>query len=110
VAVKNIAEKLLAYGFLNWKLIVSRDFHFGWHEHLYTKISDNVIQSDELTQNGFSAIKVLKGCKVMLCTLSMLSSPLLKIAGIIRNVPLHTLVVDEASQIEVGYIRTTKYF
>jgi len=30
VAVKNIAEKLVSVGFLNWKLLVSKDFHFGW--------------------------------------------------------------------------------
>lgn len=30
VAVKNIAEKLADISFLNWKLLVSTDFHFGW--------------------------------------------------------------------------------
>ena len=30
VAVKNIAEKLADVGFLNWKLLVSTDFHVGW--------------------------------------------------------------------------------
>ncbi|EMD31315.1 hypothetical protein CERSUDRAFT_100509 [Gelatoporia subvermispora B] len=30
VAVKNIAEKLADVGFLNWKLLVSRDFHEDW--------------------------------------------------------------------------------
>lgn len=30
VAVKNIAEKLLGVGFMDWKLLVSRDFHFEW--------------------------------------------------------------------------------
>lgn len=30
VAVKNIAEKLADCGILNWKLVVSRDFHLGW--------------------------------------------------------------------------------
>ena len=30
VAVKNIAEKLTKVGFLDWKLLVSADFHLGW--------------------------------------------------------------------------------
>ena len=30
VAVKNIAEKLMSIGFENWKLLVSKDFHYGW--------------------------------------------------------------------------------
>lgn len=30
VAVKNIAEKLFADGFTDWKLLVSKDFHFDW--------------------------------------------------------------------------------
>jgi regulator of nonsense transcripts 1 len=31
VAVKNIAEKLLDSGLTNWKLLVSKDFHFDWY-------------------------------------------------------------------------------
>ena len=30
VAVKNIAEKLVDVGFLDWKILVSKDFHFEW--------------------------------------------------------------------------------
>ena len=30
VAVKNVAEKLVDSGFLDFKLLVSRDFHFDW--------------------------------------------------------------------------------
>jgi len=30
VAVKNVAEKLVESGFLDFKLLVSRDFHFDW--------------------------------------------------------------------------------
>jgi regulator of nonsense transcripts 1 len=30
VAVKNIAEKLFDSGFTNWKLLVSKDFHYEW--------------------------------------------------------------------------------
>ena len=30
VAVKNIAEKLGSVGFGDWRLLVSKDFHFDW--------------------------------------------------------------------------------
>lgn len=30
IAVKNIAEKLADVEFLDWRLLVSKDFHFGW--------------------------------------------------------------------------------
>lgn len=30
VAVKNIAEKLFDSGFMDWKLLVSKDFHYDW--------------------------------------------------------------------------------
>jgi hypothetical protein len=115
VAVKNIAEKLMKVGFLDWKLLVSKDFHFEWyvffssklrslffilftrHEHIYTKIEDNVIRS-----NRFRNISTheIKGCKVMLCTLSMLSNHNLKKFTSLN--PIKTLIVDEASQIEIG--------
>ena len=31
IAVKNMAEKLGDVGFLDWRLLVSQDFHFGWY-------------------------------------------------------------------------------
>jgi primosomal protein N' len=31
VAVKNMAEKLGSIGFFEWKLLVSKDFHFEWY-------------------------------------------------------------------------------
>ena len=30
VAVKNVAEKLVDSGFVDFKLLVSKDFHFDW--------------------------------------------------------------------------------
>ncbi|KDR78869.1 hypothetical protein GALMADRAFT_1274943 [Galerina marginata CBS 339.88] len=98
VAVKNIAEKLISSGFTAWKLLVSKDFQFQWHEHLYTKVSDNVIRSDQF--NIASNKANLRGIQVILCTLSMLSNS--QIAKFAKEVPLRTLVVDEASQIEIG--------
>ncbi|CAL1716327.1 unnamed protein product [Somion occarium] len=96
VAVKNIAEKLIAVGFDNWKLLVSRDFQEDWHEHLYHRIARNVIRSDQFYQG----CKDLAGCRVILCTLSMLSHP--RITLFTSPIPIRSLVVDEASQINVS--------
>ncbi|KAG5646992.1 hypothetical protein DXG03_001716 [Asterophora parasitica] len=97
VAVKNIAEKLLAIGFLDWKLLVSKDFILEWHEHIYTKVQQNIIRSDRFK---FVKAHTLRGCKVMLCTLSMLSNTF--ITNFTCPNPIKTLIVDEASQIEIG--------
>jgi superfamily I DNA and/or RNA helicase len=56
-----------------------------------------MIRSNEFTKLSPSR---LTGSKVMLCTLSMLSSVFL--SKFTRFVPLRTLVVDEASQIKIG--------
>ncbi|KAF7327649.1 AAA-12 domain-containing protein [Mycena kentingensis (nom. inval.)] len=102
VAVKNIAEKLASVGFLKFKLIVSKDFHFDWHEHLYGKeIETNLIRSDKLADLPILEVeRLLAGSKVILCTLSMLSNP--NLGEVTRVVPLETVIVDEASQIEIG--------
>ncbi|ESK87246.1 atp-dependent helicase nam7 [Moniliophthora roreri MCA 2997] len=100
VAVKNIAEKLLAIGFLKWKLLVSTDFHFDWHEHLYTSLGaqgHNLIRSNEFRN---VTDRDLKECRVILCTLSMLSNRWL--TKFTRVIPIRTMVVDEASQIQIG--------
>ena len=46
-------------------------------------------------------MRELKGVEVILCTISMLSNDLMK-KRFTRIVPLTTLIVDEASQIEIG--------
>ncbi|KAJ7170748.1 P-loop containing nucleoside triphosphate hydrolase protein [Mycena crocata] len=94
VAVKNIAEKLASVDFFDFKLLAAR------HEHLYEKINDNLIRSDQLVHDAVATSRQLLGSKVILCTLSMLSND--KIAGVARLVPVQTVVVDEASQVEVG--------
>ena len=67
------------------------------HEHLYHKVQNNFISSDAFHRTGPSK---LKDCQVILCTLSMLSNK--NIDKFTEVIPLRTLVVDEASQIEVG--------
>ena len=69
------------------------------HEHLYERISANVIQSDNFK---FVRRSMFDGCQVVLCTLAMLSSRSFQSTSIRSWVPLTTLVVDEASQIEIG--------
>ncbi|KAJ6513128.1 P-loop containing nucleoside triphosphate hydrolase protein [Mycena sanguinolenta] len=100
VAVKNIAEKLAAVDFLDFKLIVSKEFHFDWHEHLYEKINPNLIRSDQLPHQTVAMDRLLMGSQVILCTLSMLSNP--RISIVTRLVPIQTVIVDEASQIQIG--------
>ncbi|KAL4064428.1 P-loop containing nucleoside triphosphate hydrolase protein [Scleroderma citrinum] len=100
IAVKNIAEKLADFGLTNWKLLVSSEFYEYWHEHLYAHIHSNIIISEEFIEK--STMKQLYGCPVVLCTLSMLSSNKLHQLGAFKMVPLRNIVVDEASQIEIG--------
>ncbi|TFY60454.1 hypothetical protein EVJ58_g5144 [Rhodofomes roseus] len=102
VAVKNIAEKLAQEKFFSFRILVSKDFHFEWHEHLYGKIERNVIRSELFTDHSIDTETRLLGSKVILCTLSMLSNPRLMMSGYTRLVPVETVIVDEASQIEMG--------
>lgn len=74
-------------------------------------IERNVIRSDDFADNYIGTERLLLGSKVILCTISMLSHPRLGPSGFIRLVPIHTVVVDEASQIEVGdYLPTLDKF
>ncbi|KAG1739216.1 P-loop containing nucleoside triphosphate hydrolase protein [Suillus paluster] len=100
VAVKNIAEKLDKVGFREFKLLVSKDFHHDWHEHLYERLEHCFIRSDEIGGGIVGASRLLLDARVILCTLSMMSNP--RIEFITRVVPVQTVIFDEASQIEVG--------
>ncbi len=78
------------------------------HEHLYKKIEKNTIRTDNLPKPT-SLKKVLQGSQVVLCTLSMMSSPRLR--DLAQVVPVLNVVVDEASQIEISqYIPLFKSF
>jgi len=123
VAVKNIAEKLDKVGFREFKLLVSKDFHYDRyvapasppchaeflclrHEHLYERLEHCFIRSDMFGGGAVAASQHLldrhtsKPTRVILCTLSMLSNP--RIEDFTRQVPVQTVIFDEASQIEVG--------
>ncbi|KAJ8581700.1 hypothetical protein M405DRAFT_751348 [Rhizopogon salebrosus TDB-379] len=100
VAVKNIAEKLDKVGFREFKVLVSKDYHNGWHEHLYERLEHCFIRSELFHGKQATINQLLLDTRVVLCTLSMLSnSELNKFANV---VPIHTVIFDEASQIEVG--------
>ncbi|KDQ57098.1 hypothetical protein JAAARDRAFT_130885 [Jaapia argillacea MUCL 33604] len=101
VAVKNIAEKLVSTDFHDWKLLVSKDFHFDWHEHLYTKIANNIIRSDDFIKPYATMRALLNNCHVVLSTINMLLNPQV-LKNIIKHIPISILVVDEASQITLG--------
>ena len=58
----------------------------------------NIIRSDQF--NIASKQANFQGIQVMLCTLSMLSN--FNITKFTKEIPLKVLVVDEASQIEIG--------
>ena len=57
----------------------------------------NLIRSDRFKYS----LSELDGVSVILCTLSMLSNEKLK-PVFMKKVPMNVLVVDEASQIEIG--------
>ncbi|KAF9243391.1 P-loop containing nucleoside triphosphate hydrolase protein [Melanogaster broomeanus] len=100
VAVKNIARKLINEGFDKFKLLVSKDFHFDWHEHLYKELEVRLIRSDNFVKSVVEATRLLLDCRVILCTLSMFSHP--NIEEFLRVVPVEMVIFDEASQIDAG--------
>jgi hypothetical protein len=73
------------------------------HEHIYHKIEPKVIRMDKLPDNQLGVERMIGSTtRVVLCTLSMLSNPKISESGLTRVVPVQTVIVDEASQIEVG--------
>ncbi|KAI6157048.1 AAA domain-containing protein, partial [Pisolithus tinctorius] len=100
VAVKNVAEKFDKIKFYDFKLLVSVEFHFGWHEHLYERLTPCVIRSDSFDKSVVGASRRLCGARVILCTLSMLSND--DIAPYVHVNPVDILIFDEGSQIELG--------
>ncbi|KDQ56116.1 hypothetical protein JAAARDRAFT_133150 [Jaapia argillacea MUCL 33604] len=101
VAVKNIAESL-AKRDVDFTLIVSKEFYVEWHEHIYEKIQERIIRSDEMPEEPLDVQRRLGGCCVILCTLSMLSNPVVEDRGIFELVRPERLVIDEASQINIS--------
>ncbi|KAI6155198.1 P-loop containing nucleoside triphosphate hydrolase protein [Pisolithus tinctorius] len=61
VAAKNIAEKFDKIGFYQFALLVSKEFHFDWHEHFYKKLEPRLIRSDAFSDGVVSADRQLRG-------------------------------------------------
>ena len=72
------------------------------HEHIYDKVERHLLRSDEFPQAPNDMERAIGGSPVILCTLSMLSNPILDDRRVYELVPLERLVIDEASQIDVG--------
>ncbi|KAI0251231.1 P-loop containing nucleoside triphosphate hydrolase protein [Lactifluus subvellereus] len=100
VGVKNIAEKLFEKK-VKFKLIVSKDFLFEWHEELYSGIEDVVIRTDRIPKGVQDVATLFSGITLVLCTLCTLSNPKLDECGLLDLIPMRSLVIDEASQIDV---------
>ncbi|KAK0471193.1 P-loop containing nucleoside triphosphate hydrolase protein [Armillaria novae-zelandiae] len=100
VAVKNIAEKLASNG-VDFKTIVSKEFYVEWHEHLYTNIEDRLLRGDLLPKNQKDLQHIIGESSIILSTLSMVSNSTFDKNGMFDLVPPRTLVIDEASQINV---------
>jgi len=81
---------------------VFADFPLAGHEHLYERIQENVLVSSNFTKGVVQTEQLLAGRRVVLCTMSMLSNARIRSTGITQIVPIEVLIVDEASQIEVG--------
>jgi regulator of nonsense transcripts 1 len=71
------------------------------HEELYAEIEDMVIRSDELPNSQKGMSRIFGDVTVVLCTLATLSNPKLGDCGLFRVIPVRSLVIDEASQIDV---------
>ncbi|KAI0628445.1 P-loop containing nucleoside triphosphate hydrolase protein [Trametes polyzona] len=100
VGVKNIARSIVKDD-VDFKLIVSKDFHAEWHEHLYDgKVQDALIRSNEFHGEGFDPKRRFGSARIVLCTVAVLSNEMLGPIGVFKHLPVERLVVDEASQID----------
>ncbi|GIM15391.1 hypothetical protein Vretimale_18173, partial [Volvox reticuliferus] len=102
VAAKNIALALLKRGLGpgDFRLVVSEEYHFEWHEEQYRgQLQTVVITSNTL--RGKDVTRMLAGVRIFVTTVSMLSSPKFRSAALFGK-ELTRLLVDEASQIYVG--------
>ncbi|KAG2489437.1 hypothetical protein HYH03_012074 [Edaphochlamys debaryana] len=102
VAARNIALALIKRGLgpSDFRLVVSQEFHFEWHEEQYRGALERVlIVSDELRNEDMP--RMLEDVKVFVTTTSMLTGFNFQQAAL-HNKVLTRLLVDEASQIYAG--------
>ena len=73
------------------------------HDHLYHDVLEqNLIRGDKLPKNSRDTEIRLNGSKVILCSLSTFANPRIVTSGLTALVPVEVVIVDEASQIEIG--------
>jgi hypothetical protein len=61
-----------------------------------------VIESGDFKKTAHENARLVLGSRVILCTISMLSTHRVMQCGFTKIVPVQTVIIDEASQIEVG--------
>lgn len=116
--MKNIAESLQKGG-VDFRVIVAKEFYEEWyaftlspissgtdetrqrHEHIYEEVGEKLIRSDEIPADPVASERLFAAATVCLCTLGMLSNPVLDQCRIFDLIPVKRLVVDEASQISI---------
>ena len=69
---------------------------------MYEVIRNNVIESGDFKNTIYENERMVLGSRVILCTISMLSARRVMQCGFTKIVPVQTVIIDEASQIEVG--------
>lgn len=101
VAALNIAVALSKCSEIkrNFKLVVSHEYHFEWHDDRYGDVQDQLIVSNELKDD--TGRHLSQHISVLVCTLSMLSSKKIK-QNFLSSFTVLRLLVDEASQVYVG--------
>ena len=78
---------------------------------MYDEVKDAVIRSDVLRKREDTGVQdIFDGVTLVLSTLTMLSDPILNTCGLLSLIPVTTLVVDEASQIDVFEFMVTLAF
>lgn len=97
VAALNIAHALKKAAVLEnaFRLVVSHEYHFDWHEERYRELEEQLITSDVLRKDPSLGYRLQDQMKVL--TLSMLCSKKLK-GNLLHGRSVVRLMVDEASQ------------
>ena len=68
---------------------------------MFVEIENMIVRSDEIPNSPSAVSRLFLDVTVVLCTLGMLSNPKLHDCGLFRIIPVRSLVIDEASQIDV---------
>jgi hypothetical protein len=67
------------------------------HEHVYTKVKENMVTTSNLPKNAAEVRTFLGDTSVVLCTLSMMTHPMLKNLEFYKYMPVNNVVIDEGA-------------